>query len=181
MADSLPIELRTRGGFLNRIPLIPSAPILSLINEFWDSLGRDTDREYIARRLGVSEDRIRRLFEQENISFDLADKIVTNHPLGPMLWWQRDDLRKIYLSADLSRCEVPRDAHGSRTTYTMLGCRCKECKQANTEYWRQKRGSKPRSMPEHGTRAMYQHKCRCEPCKKASSDYFKARRKAGKA
>lgn len=41
---------------------------------------------------------------QETIAFDVADKIVTRL-VGPMLWWEDEELNEIYMSVDLRKLD----------------------------------------------------------------------------
>ena len=62
------------------------------------------------------------------------------------------------------------------------GCRCDECRRANTEYMRRYRGSVPRAeylanvagaetSTEHGTVGRYwRHGCRCEVCSRGNTE-----------
>ncbi len=56
------------------------------------------------------------------------------------------------------------------------GCRCDECREANTVLMRQYRQSKglpgkPRRKSAHGNRSKYVAGCRCEKCSKANREY----------
>ena len=63
--------------------------------------------------------------------------------------------------------------HGTRAGYNGHKCRCDECKAAQSEYGRKRRGApKPKKPLPHGTYSGYAcHKCRCEDCKKAAAEY----------
>lgn len=54
--------------------------------------------------------------------------------------------------------------HATRQRY-VLGCRCRDCTDANRLY---QRGLKDKTPPNHGTISAYRNfACRCEPCKAA--------------
>ncbi len=57
--------------------------------------------------------------------------------------------------------------HGRKETYRSMGCRCGECRAANTAYKRSLMGQTP---PHHGTASGYHnYGCRCDDCCKAGS------------
>lgn len=62
--------------------------------------------------------------------------------------------------------------HGSKTKYNR-GCRCDECRAANTEHHRRRLAAHPglpEGDPRHGTKNGYcNYACRCGPCKVAGS------------
>lgn len=66
--------------------------------------------------------------------------------------------------------------HGTTTKYGS-GCRCDECKAAQSAYAKKRREQKqawPVSIPEHvhGTKNGYTgHSCRCDPCRDAHRQY----------
>lgn len=72
---------------------------------------------------------------------------------------------------------VPRQRqykHGTRYAYTR-GCRCAECRTANTHYHRDLRDARAGALapddPRHGHNSTYNnHRCRCEPCKAAHAE-----------
>lgn len=76
--------------------------------------------------------------------------------------------------------------HGLRATY-VSGCRCPECKAANTAYFRTRRTSRFGVQPSRrppgrvcGTVSKYVGGgCRCDACKQAASAYYRKYR-AGK-
>lgn len=69
--------------------------------------------------------------------------------------------------------------HGLAGTYRS-GCRCDECRKANTERCRISREQRARRTPPleaHGKAATYSNwACRCDPCKAAHSVNLAARR-----
>lgn len=84
--------------------------------------------------------------------------------------------------------------HGTKRAYGLHGCRCEECKRANTDAckaWRRRRGDRPieevnaerAAAVKHGTCTKYRrHKCRCEICRewaRADRAKYRARAKAG--
>ena len=75
--------------------------------------------------------------------------------------------------------EVP---HGTTYGY-QLGCRCNQCRKAQTGANRRSASKKLAEMmtdpddPRHGTRSGYVVGCRCPRCKKAQSDYGRAWRR----
>jgi len=69
--------------------------------------------------------------------------------------------------------------HGNRTMYNK-GCRCLECKQANSDYRKAYRGKEKRLPAEHGERRMFVKGCRCKECSNANSEYSKALRSSMK-
>ncbi|UVY83822.1 hypothetical protein NLU66_16670 [Brachybacterium sp. NBEC-018] len=58
--------------------------------------------------------------------------------------------------------------HGTRARYCR-GCRCGECRAANSAYDRELRARA--GLPEHGTRIAYKGGCRCDACREAQTDY----------
>lgn len=76
--------------------------------------------------------------------------------------------------------------HGTLTRYTYHGCRCRICKDAQRDYYRDLTGA--RSMdeyladvePPHGSEGRYtsrRWRCRCEECREAAR-VARARRRA---
>jgi hypothetical protein len=73
--------------------------------------------------------------------------------------------------------------HGTTTAYANYGCRCDECRAANTAYQRDRRSRKAAGLPvraraangemgAHGTYSTYiHHKCRCKECSIANATY----------
>lgn len=77
--------------------------------------------------------------------------------------------------------------HGTVNGYKNLGCRCHECRAANTAYETHRKSINGRLgvhgplMPRHGTRAYYTAGCRCDECREAERVYvanYRARKKA---
>lgn len=66
--------------------------------------------------------------------------------------------------------------HGTRTGYS-YGCKCAECKAAQSSYNRSRYRPKPRIGPEHGRRARYLSGCRCDSCRQANSSYERDRKR----
>lgn len=62
--------------------------------------------------------------------------------------------------------------HGKRSTYRS-GCRCDQCRAANSTYDRELRARA--GLREHGNRTTYSYGCRCEPCRAANRDYTRER------
>ena len=59
--------------------------------------------------------------------------------------------------------------HGTRARYCR-GCRCDDCRAANSAYDRELRTRA--GLPEHGTRTRYvRDKCRRGPCRAANTEY----------
>lgn len=78
----------------------------------------------------------------------------------------------------------PKDDHEHSAAEYKNGRRdCDRCRDewavAQTVY-RRKKGSKPRTKPKHGERAMYNSGCRCPKCRAANRAYAAERRKAQK-
>lgn len=71
--------------------------------------------------------------------------------------------------------------HGTRTGYNAYGCRCGDCRRANTDYvLRRKRELAGTEPPVHGTLTSYNHySCRCGPCTRANTAASRRRRQRG--
>lgn len=74
--------------------------------------------------------------------------------------------------------------HGTKNGYTHHGCRCAECRAANTqavEKWRARRQGDFIADEDHGTRKGYRdYGCRCDSCRAANTEYARLRRAARK-
>lgn len=82
--------------------------------------------------------------------------------------------------------------HGTYSRYQNQGCRCDECRQANTDYHRERNHRLGRTLPwdvmvaqrraeadardNHGTETRYTRGCRCRACKDASAEARRRRR-----
>lgn len=82
--------------------------------------------------------------------------------------------------------------HGTYNMYNNHGCRCDECRQAATDYHREKSHrlgyARPRTVvfaerraaadarDNHGTETRYSFGCRCADCRTAAADARRARR-----
>lgn len=66
---------------------------------------------------------------------------------------------------------------GSGTAYSNYGCRCPECKQANSERAKRRRKERVGEIPPetaHGKYSTYSNwGCRCDDCVKAGSEHNK--------
>jgi hypothetical protein len=89
---------------------VPAAPIQRVLGQVCDQLvdsnsGRDITQE-ISDMTGVSSRVVMRILSggQDFVEFDTADKLITR-TVGPMAWFEDDDLREAYLSADLRRLD----------------------------------------------------------------------------
>lgn len=78
---------------------VPVGPFRQIIA---DAIEKGWEQEDLSFLTGLS---LRRLWgilnEQECVSFDIADRIVT-YILGPMAWHEDEELRRIYESVDLN-------------------------------------------------------------------------------
>lgn len=62
--------------------------------------------KYLAQACGLPERRIWGILNgQKSIAFHVADRIVTNL-VGPMLWWEDEELNEIYMSVDLAYLDL---------------------------------------------------------------------------
>lgn len=66
--------------------------------------------------------------------------------------------------------------HGRVGTYKYHGCRCDECRQANTEYARQYARHGKKTHPQHGLTGYQRRGCRCDICQAARIEYLTRRR-----
>jgi len=77
------------------------------------------------------------------------------------------------LAADDSR-------HGTANGYSNLKCRCRPCRDANSESqseYRQRLATTPRHLIPHGSVNGYSnYRCRCALCRAAHTDYRRVRR-----
>lgn len=85
---------------------VPAAPFVSILNRRYRELvaAETSDpREALVRETGVSARVMRRVIagEQDTLSFDNADRIVTRL-LGPMEWRTDPVLSEIYEAVDLA-------------------------------------------------------------------------------
>lgn len=68
--------------------------------------------------------------------------------------------------------------HGTVSKYNG-GCRCDECRSANSAYYRKRREAVRGMATEHGTVNSYTHfSCRCDLCRAAHTAYQRTRRTA---
>lgn len=69
--------------------------------------------------------------------------------------------------------------HGTKSGYTNYKCRCKDCKDAATAYWKsyaQTHKAQKFSSRQHGLLSTYRLGCRCYKCKRAQSKKNRAYR-----
>lgn len=85
---------------------VPAAPFVGLLRDRLEELERpdiSAPRQALVEDSGIHERLIYLLLhgKQDNISFDNADKIVTNL-VGPMAWYSRPELYEVYSTVDLA-------------------------------------------------------------------------------
>lgn len=85
---------------------VPAAPFVRILEKRFDELVRAeavAPRETLLAETGIAERVMRRALtgEQDRISFDNADRIVTRL-LGPMAWYTDPVLNEIYESVDMA-------------------------------------------------------------------------------
>lgn len=128
----------------NPHPIVPAAPFQELVTKYMAENGCSPLE--VELRAGIARRNLYRIMHQKNISFNSADRLVT-YLWGAMLWWDRDDLREIYLSADLSDGTRPKEkpprpvyepAHGTRARYRK-GCKCGDCVSFVSQYMKEMR------------------------------------------
>lgn len=78
------------------------------------------------------------------------------------------------------RAEAGTARHGTRACYA-AGCTLPECRAAETEYQRDRRGFHERRSLTHGTRSCYVTGCREPECVEAQREYDRERRRRGAA
>lgn len=89
---------------------VPAAPFRRILQAKLEGLENNDEivqmRHHLSMRTGVSERILYRILkgEQENISFDNADGIVTGI-LGPMAWHEDETLSEIYRRVDMKRVD----------------------------------------------------------------------------
>lgn len=78
---------------------------LETLERQWNDPARRGARRALAFELGVTDRFVYCILSgQQCVSFDTADKIVTRI-LGPMAWFEREELNEIYMSVDLRQLD----------------------------------------------------------------------------
>lgn len=97
---------------------LPAAPFRAILMQHMEQNG--VELLAVADRLGITSRSLYRItsHEQDFISFDLADLIVTTL-LGPFSWHEDDELRALYMAADLRVIDWAHPV--SETVRTRLG------------------------------------------------------------
>lgn len=94
------------------------APFRAIINRKIRELGQET----VSEQTGLSIRGLRRIQnEYASIQFDTADLIVTRL-LGPMAWWEEEQLRRIYRTRKLRNVDwaYPVSDHVANRQYRIL-------------------------------------------------------------
>lgn len=81
-----------------------------------------------------------------------------------------------YMKGQEIQSDPDHPMHGTVSGY-YYGCRCKECKMAQSFYFRELSRKRLKEMqedpdhPQHGTCTGYGYGCRCEACRRAKRNY----------
>lgn len=86
-------------GFLDAAPF--RAILEKRLSEIQEIIDIPNPNEQLAQEAGISARSLLRIRGQKIISFDNADRIVTNI-LGPMAWHEDEELNQIYEAVDLT-------------------------------------------------------------------------------
>lgn len=83
--------------------LVPVGPIREVVLE-WIAQS-EINQLALSEKLGVSERIFHRLNEQKNITFTVADLLITK-TVGPLQWMEDPRLHEIYMAANLKKLDI---------------------------------------------------------------------------
>ena len=83
--------------------LVPVGPIREVVLEWMEK--NEVNQLALAEQLGITERVFSRIAEQTNVTFEMADLLITK-TVGPMQWMTDERLHEIYMNADLHRLDL---------------------------------------------------------------------------
>lgn len=83
--------------------LVPVGPIREVLLEWMER--NEVNQQALAEQLGITERVFTRIEGQNNITFELADLLITK-TVGPMQWMTDERLHEVYMNADLHRLDL---------------------------------------------------------------------------